>query len=81
MTKVTSPDPLNNEPTARFRAIMDGDKEEEPKRVSVPPRSILDGLPRAPKTEPHTSQPDVRIPKRWQAESPEGSGTRTPFGR
>jgi hypothetical protein len=57
MTKVTSPDPLNNEPTARFRAIMDGDKEEEPKRVSVPPRSILDGLPRAPKTEPPISEP------------------------
>jgi hypothetical protein len=57
MTKVTSPDPLKNEPTARFRAIMDGDNADEPKRASVPPRSILDGLPRAPKTEPPSPKP------------------------
>ena len=57
MTESTFPDPLKNEPTARFRAIMDGDNADEPKRASDPPRSILDGLPRAPKPASPTPEP------------------------
>jgi hypothetical protein len=57
MTKVTSPDPLKDEPTARLHAILDGDKEDEPTRTSEPPRSILDGLPRASKPASPTPKP------------------------
>ena len=49
MTKSTSPDSQKDDPTARFHAILDGDKEDEPARPPKPSRSILDRLPRAPK--------------------------------
>jgi hypothetical protein len=45
--------PSNNDSSKRFRAIMDGDKDEDeaPKppasRRSIPPRNLLDDLPRA----------------------------------
>ena len=49
MTRSTSPDSQKDDPTARFHAILDGDKEDEPARPPKPSRSILDRLPRAPK--------------------------------
>ncbi len=46
--------PSNNDSSKRFRAIMDGDKDEDdapkprPSRRPAPTRNLLDGLPRAP---------------------------------
>ncbi len=44
-----SADPLKDEQTARFRAILKGDEGEEPTRPPEPSRSILDRFPRAAK--------------------------------
>lgn len=57
MTKPNSSEPLKDEQTARFRTILKGDEDEQPKRASDPPRSILDGLPRAPKPASPTPEP------------------------
>lgn len=57
MTKPNSSDPLKDEQTARFRAILDGDKEDEPTRAPESSRSVLDRLPRAVKTASPAPQP------------------------
>lgn len=49
MTEFPSPDPQKDEQTARFHAILDGDKDDAPKPVPEPSRSILDRLPHAVK--------------------------------
>lgn len=49
MNESNSSKPLKDETTARFRAILDGDKENELTPASESPRSLLDRLPRAVK--------------------------------
>lgn len=56
MTKPNSSEPMKDETTARFRAILTGDEEEEQQpRAEAPSRSLLDLLPRA--TKPAASAP------------------------
>lgn len=56
MTKSNFSDPVKDESTARFRAILKGDEEEEPVPAPESPGSILDRLPRAVKSA--SSQPE-----------------------
>lgn len=60
MTKPNSSDPLKDEQTARFRAILKGDEDETPPRQPAPdssPRSFLDRIPRAAKSASPTPGP------------------------
>lgn len=55
--------PLNNNSSKRFRAIMEGDKDEDEaprprlSRRSAPSRNLMDQLPRAPVDAPPTPDP------------------------
>lgn len=62
MTKPNSSEPLKDEQTARFRNILKGDEDEQPTRAPEPSRSILDGLPRAPKPASPAPQPRATRP-------------------
>lgn len=73
----TDPDgPPMDETTARFRAILKGDEDEEPPRVPDPPRSLLDRLPRADKPASSSSKPPPPAPPRGgpPAEPPSSVG-------
>jgi hypothetical protein len=63
MTKTNPAEPLRDEQTARFRTIMDGDNEDEPKRpLPEPHRSVMDRLPRAAKLASPPSEPAAQLP-------------------
>jgi hypothetical protein len=77
MTKKNSSDPLKDEQTARFRAILKGDEEEQPAPAQESPRSFLDRLPRAPKTASAPPEPTPAASKRV-VDNPEASAANPP---
>lgn len=62
MTDSKSPDPMKDEQTARFRAILDGDEEDKPAPASGSTGSIMDRLPRAAKPASPPSDPPRQPP-------------------
>ncbi len=64
MNESNSSEPLKDETTARFRAILDGDKENEPVLAPESSRSLLDRLPRAVKP---ASPPAEEMPRKPSA--------------
>lgn len=73
MTRTNSSDPLKDDQTARFRAILKGDDDEEAARPpDESPRSALDRLPRAPK--PASAPPGPRAARASATHPPPEAG-------
>ncbi|MEW5939780.1 MAG: hypothetical protein AB1750_08980 [Chloroflexota bacterium] len=86
-----SRDPKVDENTARFRAILSSNEEEEPPKQTPPSRSVLDRLPGLPKRKESASKPPPRASASRRDRPPEvvegivvpssaASGEREPAG-
>ncbi len=73
MTRTNSSDPLKDDQTARFRAILKGDDDEEAARPpEESPRSVLDRFPRASK--PASAPPGPRAARASATRPPPEAG-------
>lgn len=82
MTESESPNPQKDDQTARFRAIMDGDKDDGPMPLPPEPsRSILDRLPRAAKPASPPAEEKSKPVERAPIATPPAGEKRKPAAR